>query len=134
MRWIRDTYNQARDKALGTHTREAAERAKDDSYQKWAEEQGQGQPGRNPPKSRMLDAKIAEFAREFPEFSGPDQAQAEIDADATENWDAGMYPPYEGPGYTEPPVNWEGWHQPHSAYEKDHYWDTLTREPEPEAE
>ncbi len=39
-----------------------------------------------------------------------------------------MYPPYEGPGYTEPPVNWEGWHCPHSKYEKEHYWDNPEHE------
>jgi hypothetical protein len=63
---------------------------------------------------RALDEEIDRLAAEFPEVTGPEREQAEVDADARENWDPWAYPGYEGPGYTEPPVNWEGWHQDHA--------------------
>ena len=75
------------------------------------------------PGEAERDRLIEEAAERFPEYSHLDQQQAAIDADARANWNGYAYPPYEGPGYTEPPVNWEGWHSDHSEYERDHYWD-----------
>jgi hypothetical protein len=69
-------------------------------------------------------ARIDELAAEFPEYSSAELAQAMIDADAALNPDYDRSPPYEGPGWTEPPLNWR---REWSEYEKDHYWD---REPE----
>jgi hypothetical protein len=80
------------------------------------------------------DRLIGEFSREYPEISGPEMQQAEINKDAAENWNGAVYPPYEGPGYTEPPADWEGWHQPHSEHEREHYWDTPEHEIPPEPE
>ena len=104
--------------------REAAERARDNNYRAWLASQEHGQVRGNPPASRLLDASIAQLASEYPEYSALDREQAEINEDAMVHSDWGTYPPYTGPGYTESPVNWEGWHRPHSDYEKDHYWDT----------
>jgi hypothetical protein len=55
----------------------------------------------------QLDAEINDFAREYPEKSQAEIEQEAIDADARENWGS-SYPEYEGPGYTEPPLNWCG--------------------------
>lgn len=74
------------------------------------------------PGEAERDRLIEEAAERFPEYSHLDQAQMEIDADARANWGS-SYPEYEGPGYTEPPVNWAGWHADHSEFERDHYWD-----------
>jgi hypothetical protein len=104
---------------------QAPGRADDARYLLRASAQEQGQRAGNPPSSRLLDTQIADLAEEYPEYSALDIAQAEIHADARRNWNSEAYPPYAGPGYTEPPVNWEGWHQPRSACEKDHYWDDL---------
>lgn len=81
------------------------------------------------------DRLIEEFSREYPEISVPEMQQAEINKDAAENWDGAVYPPYVGPGYTEPPADWEGWHEPHSEHEREHYWDNPEHDipPEPQS-
>ncbi len=128
MGWLRDaSYRARRTVAALAHPREAAERTRDGNYREWAARRELGQVCGNPPASRALDADITLFACKYPEFSGLDRGQAAVDADADLNADYAVYPPYEGPGFTEPPLNWEGWHQPHSDYEKDHYWDRLDR-------
>lgn len=108
--------------------RHAAERAADARYQLWVKAQEHGQRAGNPPRSRLLEARIAELAKLYPEYSALDIEQARIDADAHSNWNSEAYPPYAGPGYTEPPVNWEGWHQPRSDCEKDNYWNDIARD------
>jgi hypothetical protein len=74
------------------------------------------------PGEAERDRLIEEAAGRFPEYSHLDQQQEAIDADARANWGS-SYPEYEGPGYTEPPVNWEGWHTDHSDFDREHYWD-----------
>ncbi len=140
MGWLHDAGYRARHKAFAiAHPHEAAERTRDGNYREWDARRELGQARGNPPASRALDADITLFSWQYPEFSGLDRDQAAVDADADAdaslNADYAVYPPYEGPGYTEPPVNWEGWHQPHSEYEKDHYWDHLARPwPDPDAD
>ena len=111
---------------------DAEEDAKDAAYQRWAQEREAGQATGNPPASRALDREVERTAKEWPEITGPEREQAEIDADARENYNAAVYPPYEGPGYTEPLVDWPGWHEDHTEYEKDRYWDGHYGEPLPE--
>ncbi|HET9896992.1 MAG TPA: hypothetical protein VFQ44_18820 [Streptosporangiaceae bacterium] len=101
--------------------------ADDARYPRRAEDLEQGRRAGNPPGCKLLDTQIARLARQFHEYSYQDLFQAEIDAAAESylEWNQFGYPPYEGPGYTEPPLNWEGYHKPRTEHERDHYWDYL---------
>jgi hypothetical protein len=68
------------------------------------------------------DRLIDQAADRFPEYSCLEKTQERIEEEAR---DTGRQ---EGPGYTEPPVTWEGYRPELSEYEKDHYWDTPDHE------
>ncbi|HET9897355.1 MAG TPA: hypothetical protein VFQ44_20680 [Streptosporangiaceae bacterium] len=122
MGWLPDCRDRARYKAYAiTHPREAAQRRRDRSYWEWVDRLEVGQANGDPPASRALDTEITLRSWEYPESSDADLGQAEINAEARENADYESY--YVGPEFTEPPLNWESWHQPHAEYEKEHYWD-----------
>jgi hypothetical protein len=96
-----------------------ADRA-DAVYRRWVQEGERG----NPPASPALDREIDAALEQYPD--GPtwaEQAQADEYAAARERGPNMSYPEFEGPGFTEPPVDWPGWHREHTEEEREQYWD-----------
>lgn len=63
----------------------------------------------NPSKSRALDREIDRYSEEYPEVSSLEREQEEFYRQAYERGPNWSYPEYEGPGFTEPPLNWSGY-------------------------
>ncbi len=76
------------------------------------------------PADLELDAEIERLSQVYPEISEPERQQAENYRQAAERGPNLSYPEFEGPGFTEPPDDWEGWHQDHSEHDREHYWDS----------
>jgi hypothetical protein len=70
----------------------------------------------NPPKSRALEWEIDRYSEQYPEVSSLEMEQEEICRETHERGPNWSYPEYEGPGITEPPVDWEGWHHDHTGW------------------
>jgi hypothetical protein len=92
--------------------RQEAERdAADDRWAAYAVECDLGRHQGNPPDSRLLEMQIGHYAGQYPEITDAERAQAEYRAELDER---GL--DREGPGYTEPPLDWEGWHEDHKGW------------------
>jgi hypothetical protein len=92
--------------------RQEAERdTADDRWAAYAVECDLGRHQGNPPDSRLLDMQIGHYAGQYPEITDAERAQAEYRAELDER---GL--DREGPGYTEPPLDWEGWHEDHPGW------------------
>jgi hypothetical protein len=76
-------------------------------YDRWA---GRYPQKGNPPKSRALDWEIDRYSEQYPEVSSLEMEQEEIYREAHERGPNWSYPEYEGPGFTEPALNWCGEH------------------------
>ncbi len=82
-------------------------------YRKWAE--NEGHVG-NLPGSAERDRLIGWFSEQYPEVSSLEREQEEHYREAYGGGPRWEYPEYEGPGFTEPPVDWEGWHRDHKGW------------------
>jgi hypothetical protein len=89
--------------------------AADERYDKYAADCDYGPQKGNPPESDRLDEEIQRFTEEFPEMSEAEREQIDFVQTAYEQGPRGSFPEYEGPGFTEPPLNWvapgehDGW-------------------------
>lgn len=99
---------------LADRRREWAEiNQRNKAYEEWAREEGRAG---NPPKSHALDGEIDRYSERYPEVSSPEREQQEIYREIHERGPRWAYPEFEGPGYTEPPVDWAGWHHDHKGW------------------
>jgi hypothetical protein len=62
--------------------RRKAERIDDVRYLRWVKALERGHQAGNPPSSRLLDARIAEFGNEYPEPTGPARQPTPEEAEA----------------------------------------------------
>ena len=96
-------------------TRGDNHKAKDARYDEYAADCGYGMQEGNPPDSHRLDEEIQRFSEEFPEMSEAEREQIDFERAAFEQGPRESFPEYEGPGFTEPPLNWvapgehDGW-------------------------
>jgi hypothetical protein len=95
---------------------EAQEEADEQTYRAWEHACDHGLQQGNPPAGAPLDRNIDRLSQEFPEVSDPERLQQQYDAQMRECGPNQTHPQYEGPGYTEPPFDWAGWHQDHNPH------------------
>jgi hypothetical protein len=90
-----------------------AEHKADADYWDWREDY----PHKgNPPDSRELDREVERFSQQYPEVSWLATEQKKFEAEAYERGPNMSYPEYEGPGFTEPPMDSEIWHHDHTGW------------------
>jgi hypothetical protein len=100
----------------GAVAQELAENAMDRAYIAYLADWESGQEHGNPPDSRLLDDEIDHFARQYPEVTEAGREQAGYYEEAYERGPRWSYTEYEGSGFTEPLLDWEGWHHDHKGW------------------
>jgi hypothetical protein len=70
----------------------------------------------NPEDYEWRDREIARFTAQYPEVSSLEQEQRDFEAEAFDRGPNWSYPEYEGPGFTEPPIFSEEYHEDHPGW------------------